>query len=74
MDTTELKYISTGDLADAIGYSVSGVKKLARLGVLTPAGTIAGRRIWLVEDVDRVKRDLASAGRSGRRPVIEAAT
>jgi len=66
-----LKFISTPELAERTEFSVSALKKYVGAGLLHPAGRVGRSHVWRSEDVDRVKADLAAAGRSGRRQMTE---
>lgn len=58
--------LGPGELGSRIGYSVSGVKKLERLGVIPPASRMVGsnRRVWKGSDLpviqERIKERRAS--------------
>jgi len=71
MDDPTTTYLTTGELAERLGYSVSGLKKLARMGVVAPAGTLGRNRIWRTEQVEGARKALAAAGRTGRRQMTE---
>ena len=69
MDATD-ELLGPGELASRVGYSVSGVKKLERLGVIPAAVRLAGsnRRVWKGADVaviqERIKQRRADLSRS----------
>ena len=64
-NTTEV--ISTGELARRVGISVSMVRKLEQLGLLSPADRIVGlnRRYFRGDDVS-VVRDLVNKRRASQ--------
>lgn len=64
--------LGPGELGSRIGYSVSGVKKLERLGIIPPAMRLvgSGRRVWKGADVpvieERIKQRRADLAGSSR--------
>ncbi len=49
--------LGPGELAARTGYSVSGIKKLERLGIIPPAARLvgSGRRVWKGSDVSVIQ-------------------
>lgn len=60
------RLLGSSDLASLFGWSVSGIKKLDRLGVLPKARRVAGRRVWNSEELPLIEERL-EARRDGRR-------
>ncbi len=57
--------ISTGGLASRLGYSISNVKKLEKLGRI-PAGIViegSGRKVWRAEDIEAIQEQLQARRR-----------
>jgi DNA-binding transcriptional MerR regulator len=54
--------LGTGDVAQHVGYSPSGIKKLERLGVIPRALRVAGtgRRAWRSEDLPLIEERIAA--------------
>lgn len=65
------EFLSTPELAERTDFSVSALKKYVGRGLIHPAGRVGRSHVWRSDDVEAVKRELATAGRSGRRPVTE---
>ncbi len=70
--TTAPTLYSTGEAARQLQCSPSLLAKMERLGVVEPVGRLAGsgRRVYRVEDIDRIKairaaREAARAARQG---------
>lgn len=59
--------LGSSDLADLFGWSISGIKKLDRIGVLPPARRVAGRRVWSSNQLEVIEARI-KARRTGRRP------
>lgn len=58
--------LGSADLADRFGWSVAGIAKLDRLGVLPAARRIAGRRYWDSSELPVIEQRL-KARRAGRQ-------
>ena len=61
------EFLGPGELGVRIGYSVSGVKKLERLGVIKPALRMAGtnRRVWKGTDVPEIQEQVRRRREAG---------
>ncbi len=58
--------LSSADIAGRFGWSMAGIAKLDRLGVLPAARRIAGRRYWESSELPLIEQRLL-ARRNGRR-------
>lgn len=68
----EHEFLSTPELAEQVGFSQSALKNYRARGILQPVGRVGRGFVWRSADVDVVKRELAAAGRTARRPMTEA--
>ena len=69
--TNNEQFLTTPQVAAALGYSDRGLRKLSLDGILEPAGTLGRNRIWRADGIEDLRERLAKAGRSGRRQTTE---
>ncbi len=67
------QYLSIGGVAQALGVSPSGLRKLEKLGVIPPAARLVGsdRRLYRLGDVEMI-RERVKERESTRRTAREA--
>ncbi len=60
--------VSSGHVAQALGISLSYLRKLERTGITPPAQRVAGldRRIYRREEIEDIRRLLAERRKNGR--------
>ena len=70
MTTATDELLGTGDIARHVNYSLSGIKKLERLGVIPRALRVAGtgRRAWRSEDLPLIEERIAARRRQHQGP------